>query len=54
MSQSTSPRPDYQPGPLGHGYCWKTHPTQGVHCTGPVGHRGAHLYPYVRPALRWS
>ncbi|WP_405960633.1 hypothetical protein OG235_24890 [Streptomyces sp. NBC_00024] len=49
----TVPRPDAQPGPLGHGYCWKTHPGKGVHCVGQIGHSGAHLYPYVRPAIRW-
>lgn len=50
----TAVRPDVRPGPLGHGYCWKTHPTQGVHCNHPIGHQGAHQYPYVRPPIRWS
>jgi hypothetical protein len=37
MSKKTLPRPT-PTGPLGHGYCWKTHPNRGVHCTQPIGH----------------
>ncbi|MFJ1667341.1 hypothetical protein ACIOK4_13330 [Streptomyces bottropensis] len=57
MSKQTSSHParePYKAGPNGHGYCWKTHPTQGVHCNHPIGHQGAHQYPYVRPPIRWS
>jgi len=55
MSKKTLPRPT-PAGPLGHGYCWKTHPQHGVHCTQPIGHEAKgveHLYPYVRPEIRW-
>lgn len=59
MSTSTRKapsRPAIPAGPLGHGYCWKTHPRHGVHCTQPIGHEAKgveHLYPYVRPEIRW-
>lgn len=54
--KNTTPRPASPPGPLGHGYCWKVHPRWGVHCTQPIGHEAKdveHLYPYVRPGIRW-
>ncbi len=54
MSKRQTVQPDARPGPNGHSYCWKVHPVQGVHCVHPIGHRGAHYYPYVRPAIRWS
>ncbi|KND30261.1 hypothetical protein [Streptomyces stelliscabiei] len=60
MSKQTSSRParePYKAGPNGHGYCWETHPTSGVHCNHPIGHKKdgvPHQYPYVRPPIRWS
>ncbi|MDX2759157.1 hypothetical protein PV729_45055 [Streptomyces europaeiscabiei] len=58
MSKRQTVRPDAQPGPNGHSYCWATHPSSGVHCTQPIGHKARgvaqHSYPYVRPPVRWS
>lgn len=54
---ATAAREPYKAGPNGHGYCWAEHPQHGVHCTQPIGHKKdgvEHLYPYVRPAIRWS
>lgn len=53
MSKKTRPSP-YPPSTLGHNYCWVEHPTRGVRCTHPKGHQGAHLYPYIRPAITWK
>ena len=57
MTKRQTVRPDAQPGPLGHGYCWERDPRTGARCVHPLGHKakgaGQHLYPYVRPAIRW-
>jgi hypothetical protein len=54
QTTTTTPSRPAPTGPRGlGGYCWALHPTTGVHCTEPVGHRHAdHWHTYTK--TRWT